>query len=44
MNFIAEIPYRPENDVLRAVLGGWQFNAIGIFQTGGPFTVTCGFA
>ena len=44
VNFIAEIPYRPENDVLRAVLGGWQFNAIGIFQSGTPFTVTCTLA
>ena len=44
VNFIAEIPYRPDNDVLRAVLGGWQFNAIGIFQSGSPFTVTCTLA
>jgi hypothetical protein len=41
MNFVAEIPYHPANVIAEAVLGGWQFNGIGIFQSGGPFTVTC---
>ena len=26
------------------MLGGWQINSIAIMQSGGPFTVTCGFA
>lgn len=41
VNFIAEVPFRSGNAALDAVLGGWQFNAIGIFQTGTPFTVNC---
>ena len=41
MNFIAEIPYHASNAVVDAVLGGWQFNGIGIFQSGGPFSVSC---
>jgi hypothetical protein len=44
MNFIFELPYRPENAFLRATLGGWQLNTIGIFQSGTPFTVTCTLA
>jgi hypothetical protein len=44
MNFIVELPYRPANPVLRAILGGWQLNAISIMQSGTPFTVTCGLA
>lgn len=43
-NFIVELPYRPDNPFLRATLGGWQLNTIGIFQTGTPFTVTCTLA
>jgi len=43
-NFVAEIPYSPSNAVMKAILGGWQVNGIGIFQSGAPFTVTCGFA
>ena len=41
LNFIAEIPYAPANQVLKAVLGGWQVNGIAILQSGAPFTVTC---
>jgi hypothetical protein len=44
MNFVAELPYRPSNKVLHAVLGGWQLNAISIMQSGSPFTVICGLA
>jgi hypothetical protein len=43
-NFIVEIPYRPANRVLDAVLGGWQLNGLAIFQSGMPFSVTCGLA
>jgi len=41
LNFVAEIPYRSSNPVLHAVLGGWQLNGIGIFQSGRPFSVSC---
>jgi hypothetical protein len=41
MNFIAEIPYHASNAVVDAILGGWQFNGIGIFQSGAPFSVSC---
>jgi hypothetical protein len=44
MNFIAELPFDSGNALLDGILGGWQFNAIGIFQTGTPFTVTCTLA
>jgi hypothetical protein len=44
MNFIFEIPYHPSNAALNAALGGWQLNGTGIFQSGSPFTVTCGLA
>lgn len=43
-NFIVELPYRPANRVLEAVLGGWQLNGLAIFQAGSPFSVTCSFA
>jgi hypothetical protein len=43
-NFIVEIPLRPSNPILNAVIGGWQVNALAIFQSGSPFSVTCGFA
>ncbi len=43
-NFIFEIPYRPANKVMDAVLGGWQLNGLAILQSGGPFTVTCSLA
>jgi hypothetical protein len=44
MNFVWEIPFKPSNAVVNAVLGGWQLNALSIMQSGAPFTVTCGFA
>jgi hypothetical protein len=43
-NFIVEIPYRPSNQFAYAVLGGWQLNGLAIFQSGGPFSVTCSLA
>ncbi len=43
-NFIYQIPFDPANAALKAVLGGWQLNGTGIFQSGGPFTVTCTLA
>ncbi len=43
-NFVVEIPYKPSNPVLHAVLGGWQLNGLAIFQTGTPFSVTCTLA
>jgi hypothetical protein len=44
LNFVWEVPYTPSNAVLKGVLGGWQLNGLAIFQSGGPFTVTCSFA
>ena len=44
MNFVLEIPYRPSNRILNAVLGGWQLNGLAILQSGAPFTVSCSFA
>jgi hypothetical protein len=41
MNFIAEMPFKTTHAVVNAVLGGWQVNGIGVFQTGTPFSVTC---
>jgi len=43
-NFIVELPFRPANRLLDAVLGGWQLNGLAILQSGGPFSVTCGLA
>lgn len=44
LNFIWEIPFALANPVVNAVLGGWQLNGLALFQSGTPFTVTCGFA
>jgi hypothetical protein len=44
MNMLWQIPYTPVNPALKAVLGGWQLNAITIWQSGSPFSVTCGFS
>jgi hypothetical protein len=43
VNVLWEIP-GPAQGALRHVLGGWQVNAIAVWQTGLPFSVTCGFA
>ena len=42
LNVIWQIPYEPANAWLRNILGGWQLNTITIWQSGQPFTVTCG--
>lgn len=44
MNFIAEIPVPTDNRLVKALLGGWQLNAISIMQSGSPFTVNCTLA
>ena len=41
MNFIFEVPGHFSNAALDAVLGGWQVNGLGIFQSGMPFSVSC---
>jgi hypothetical protein len=42
MNIIWRVPYNPSNKLLAHTLGGWQVNTITIWQSGSPFTVTCG--
>jgi outer membrane receptor protein involved in Fe transport len=41
MNAIWEIPFSSSVSALNHVLGGWQINAITIFQSGSPFSVVC---
>jgi hypothetical protein len=41
MNFIAEVPFHSSHAAIQAVLGGWQLNGLGIFQSGLPFSVSC---
>jgi hypothetical protein len=41
MNAIWEIPFRSDAKALSQVLGGWQLNAITIYQSGAPFSVVC---
>jgi hypothetical protein len=41
LNAIWEIPFRSEAKALQHVLGGWQVNAITIYQSGSPFSVVC---
>jgi hypothetical protein len=41
LNGIWEVPF-PADSGLRHVLGGWQLNAIAIYQSGNPFSVVCG--
>lgn len=43
-NAIWEIPFRTDSRALEAVLGGWQLNAITVYQSGSPFSVVCGAA
>jgi hypothetical protein len=38
-NFILEIPSPSQNATVKQILGGWQLNAAGIYQTGLPFNV-----
>ena len=42
LNAIWQIPYRPANAWLRGAIGGWQLNAVTIWRSGTPFTITCG--
>ena len=42
MNAIWEIPFTSNMKALAYVLGGWQLNAISVFQSGAPFSVVCG--
>jgi hypothetical protein len=44
LNAIYQIPYQPTNPWLRHTIGGWQLNTVTIWQSGSPFTVTCGAA
>ncbi|HSL23626.1 MAG TPA: TonB-dependent receptor [Vicinamibacterales bacterium] len=43
-NVIWEIPFSTDVKALGHVLGGWQINAITVFESGRPFSVTCGLA
>jgi hypothetical protein len=40
MNFIVLLPFKTGNAIADAVIGGWQFNGLGIMQSGLPFSVT----
>lgn len=42
MNVLFQLPFTFENRALQAVLGGWQINAITFWQSGSPFSITCG--
>lgn len=42
MNVIYELPFRFDNAVANALVGGWQINAITVYQSGTPFSVVCG--
>jgi hypothetical protein len=44
LNAIWEIPFKTKVAALDLVLAGWQVNAITVFQTGSPFTLTCGLS
>lgn len=44
LNGIWEIPFRSDLQALNYLLGGWQVNAITVFQSGDPFSVTCSLA
>jgi hypothetical protein len=41
LNWVYEIPAPGESSLLKNVLGGWQINAITIYQSGTPFSVGC---
>lgn len=40
-SFIVALPFRSDMKALDYLIGGWQLNAIGIWQTGAPFNVVC---
>ena len=44
LNVIWEIPFQTDVKALNHAFGGWQLNAITVYQTGGPFSVICGLA
>jgi hypothetical protein len=44
MNAIWEIPFSSDTAALEHLLGGWQINAITIYQSGSPFSVVCTLA
>jgi hypothetical protein len=39
---IYEIPMPAQSALLKGIAGGWQLSGVGTFQSGGPFTVSCG--
>jgi hypothetical protein len=41
MNAIWEIPFTSTVKAVNAVLGGWQLNAITVYQSGAPFSIVC---
>ncbi len=41
LSAVWEIPGPVSSRLARNVLGGWQLSGIGIFQSGGPYSVTC---
>jgi len=41
LNAIWQIPFTSDKTALRHVLGGWQVNAITVYQSGNPFSVVC---
>lgn len=40
--FVYEVPFRSENKIFNALVGGWQASGIVTLQTGFPFTVRVG--
>lgn len=44
LNAIWEIPVRTGTPAVDYLLGGWQLNAITVFQSGSPFSIVCGLA
>jgi carboxypeptidase family protein/TonB-dependent receptor-like protein len=41
MNVIWEIPFKSSKKTLDYLVGGWQVNAITVYQSGAPFSVVC---
>ncbi|HWP99228.1 MAG TPA: TonB-dependent receptor [Vicinamibacterales bacterium] len=41
LNAIWEIPFRSDRALLEALLGGWQINAVTVYESGPPFSVVC---